>query len=125
MLGAAGMGRRGHGGDAGYWESRRGSLGGGTGLGCWGEDGYSRHRVCGAQGARGVWPRCGQRCSQDAGPRASAACRMADPFGDLDELPKENGGSGEGSQLITEQGINRTNKYRAALLQGWPALVAG
>lgn len=80
--------------------------------------------VYGTNGVGGTWPRCGQSSSQDAGPQASTAHRMADPLGDPEELPKENGGNGEDSQLITEQHINRTNKYRATLLQGWPTLVA-
>lgn len=80
--------------------------------------------VYGAHGAGGTWPRCGQSSSQDAGPQATTAHRMADPVRDAEELPKENGGNGEDSQLITEQCIKRTNKYRATLLQGWPTLVA-
>lgn len=68
-----------------------------------------------------MWPEQLAGC----GAQASTAHRMADPLRDPEELPKENGGSGEDSQLITEQRINRTNKYGATLLQGWPTLVAG
>lgn len=77
-----------------------GSLGGGTGLGCWGEDGGGGHGVWGPHRARGAGPRCGQNCSQDAGPRASAVHGTADPFGDLEELPKENGGVGRAPNLL-------------------------
>lgn len=53
--------------------------------------------VYGAHRAEGTWLRCGQSSLQDAGPQASTAHRMADPLGDPEELPKENGGSGEDS----------------------------
>lgn len=97
-----------------------------------GEQGWDAGERMGMAGTGCVGHRKQETCGPDV---ARAARRMQGPEHPLHvgcqissetrrSFPKKMGGSGEGSQLITEQGINRTNKYRAALLQGWPALVA-